>query len=211
MAKKNKYYTVWEGHRPGVYNSWKECQLQIKGYPQAKYKSFESKKEAEKALNGNYWHYAGKPKDKAPINEALLQKVGKPILDSLSVDAACSGNPGTMEYRGVFTHNAKEIFRKGPFKKSTNNIGEFLALVHVLALAKQKGDRRPIYSDSRTAMSWVRNKKVKTTLKRSQINADSFELVDRALTWLQNNSYANPILKWETKAWGEIPADFGRK
>ncbi|WP_124979246.1 ribonuclease H1 domain-containing protein [Nonlabens xiamenensis] len=211
MAKTKKYYVVWEGHRPGIYDSWKECQLQIKGYPQAKYKSFSTKKEAETAINSNYWSYAGKKKQATQPDPALVGKVGMPIMDSLSVDAACSGNPGTMEYRGVLTHNGQEIFRKGPFKKSTNNIGEFLALVHVLALAKKKGDSRPIYSDSRTAMSWVRKKAVKTTLERNSSNADSFELIDRALTWLKNNSYSNPILKWETKAWGEIPADFGRK
>ncbi|MGB5982927.1 MAG: ribonuclease H family protein [Nonlabens sp.] len=209
MANK-KFYTVWEGHNIGVYDSWKECQRQIKNYPAAKYKSFPTKKAAEEALNGNYWKHVGKAKVKQTDGE-LRKKVGEPIANSLSVDAACSGNPGTMEYRGVYTHNAKEIFRKGPFKKSTNNIGEFLALVHVLALAKKNNDTRPIYSDSRTAMSWVRKKAVKTTLKKSTINADSFELMDRALHWLKNNSYSNQILKWETKAWGEIPADFGRK
>jgi ribonuclease HI len=209
MASK-KFYTVWEGHRPGVYSSWKECQLQIKNYPAAKYKSFPTKKIAEEALDSNYWSHVGKKKD-ASADPELRKKVGEPIMNSLSVDAACSGNPGTMEYRGVFTHNAKEIFRKGPYKKSTNNIGEFLALVHVLALAKQNNDTRPIYSDSKTAMSWVRKKQVKTTLKRSKINEDSFALMDRALLWVQNNSFQNKILKWETKAWGEIPADFGRK
>jgi ribonuclease HI len=211
MAKKQKYYVVWDGHRPGIYNSWKECQLHIKGYPAAKYKSFDSKETATEAFNGNYWEYAGKKKVAPAVDQNLLAKVGQPVKNSLSVDAACSGNPGTMEYRGVYTHNAKEIFRKGPFKKSTNNIGEFLALVHILALAKQNGDSRPIYSDSRTAMSWVRKKTVKTTLKPTAVNKDSFELIDRALSWLKNNSFPNKILKWETKAWGEIPADFGRK
>ncbi|AZQ43376.1 ribonuclease H1 domain-containing protein [Nonlabens ponticola] len=210
MATKNKFYTVWDGHTPGVYSSWKDCQIQIKNYLGAKYKGFPTKEAATEALNGNYWEHVGKQK-KAAINKELLKKVGAPIMNSISVDAACSGNPGTMEYRGVLTHNKKEIFKMGPYQHSTNNIGEFLALVHILALAKRKGDKRPIYSDSRTAMSWVRNKKVKTTLKPNARNQDSFELVERALAWLQTNSYENPILKWETKAWGEIPADFGRK
>jgi ribonuclease HI len=209
MASKQKFYTVWEGHRPGVYDSWTKCQLQIKNYPQAKYKSFATREQAEEALSGNYWKYVGA---KAKTQKRDLSRISNgPILDSISVDAACSGNPGTMEYRGVLTHNAKQIFRKGPFQKSTNNIGEFLALVHVLALCKKNGDARPIYSDSRTAMSWVRNKKVKTTLKPSKANQDSFALMDRAINWLEANSYSNKILKWETKAWGEIPADFGRK
>ncbi|MGB3590632.1 MAG: ribonuclease H family protein [Nonlabens sp.] len=209
MASK-KFYTVWEGHQPGVYDSWKECQRQIKNYPQAKFKSFPSVKAAQEALEGNYWSYVGK-KEAKEVDPKLVKKVGEPILNSISVDAACSGNPGTMEYRGVLTSNKQQIFRKGPYKQSTNNIGEFLALVHVLALCKKNGDTRPIYSDSRTAMSWVRNKKVKTTLKPNAVNADSFEMINRALYWLKNNSYKNAVLKWETRAWGEIPADFGRK
>ena len=133
-------------------------------------------------------------------------------MNSLSVDAACSGNPGKLEYRGVFTSDAAEIFRQGPFQDGTNNIGEFLAIVHALALLKKKGDgERCIYTDSRTAMSWVRKKKANTQLKRTRRNATVFELIQRAEDWLKSNSYTNPILKWDTENWGEIPADFGRK
>ena len=117
-----------------------------------------------------------------------------------------------MEYRGVDTKTVYEFFRQGPFQRGTNNIGEFLALVHALAYLKKEGkDSLVIYTDSRTAMSWVRNKKVKTTLKKTGQNAILFELMDRGITWLKNNSYKNPIIKWDTKSWGEIPADFGRK
>jgi ribonuclease HI len=35
--------------------------------------------------------------------------------------------------------------------------------------------------------------------------------MERAEKWLLSNEFSNEILKWETKAWGEIPADFGRK
>ena len=128
------------------------------------------------------------------------------------MDAACSGNPGDMEYRGVFTDTGEEIFRQGPFKKGTNNIGEFLAIVHALALLKKMGDeQRIIYTDSRTALAWIRNKKVKTVLKKDRSNAIIFELIARAIKWLENNTYKNQIIKWNTKEWGEIPADFGRK
>jgi len=131
--------------------------------------------------------------------------------ESISVDAACSGNPGVMEYRGVHTADASEIFRLGPFQHGTNNLGEFLALVHGLALLKRQKSDLPIYSDSRTAMSWVRNKKVKTTIKRTPMNKKMFDLVDRAEIWLHNNTYTTEIIKWDTPNWGEIPADFGRK
>lgn len=211
MAKKRKYYVVWEGHKPGIYKSWADCQKQIKGYPNAKFKSFPSKETAEHAFNNSTYEENITPKGKkAKVNiEAFRHEI---IQDSISVDAACSGNPGIMEYRGVWTNNAKEIFRIGTFQNSTNNIGEFLALIHGLAYLQKEGRYNlPIYSDSRTAMSWVRNRKVKTILKKTESNKDSFELIDRGLKWLKENSFKNPIIKWETKKWGEIPADFGRK
>ena len=46
---------------------------------------------------------------------------------------------------------------------------------------------------------------------RNNKNKGLFELIDRALVWLKENTYTTTIVKWETKAWGEIPADFGRK
>jgi ribonuclease HI len=117
-----------------------------------------------------------------------------------------------MEYRGVLTHNKQEIFLKGPFKRGTNNIGEFLALVHGIALLKSKNKEEiPIYSDSRIAMSWIKQKRCKTNLTFDASNKDLLELIKRAENWLKENTFKNPILKWETKAWGEIPADFGRK
>ena len=145
------------------------------------------------------------------LSSSEKNKYGSPNLESISVDAACSGNPGKMEYRGVLTHNKKEIFRKGPYERGTNNIGEFLALVHGLAHLKQQGSTIPIYSDSRTAMAWVRKKKHNSKHPRSTKNTELYGLVDRAEKWLRTNTYPNEILKWPTKEWGEIPADFGRK
>ena len=86
-----------------------------------------------------------------------------------------------------------------------------LAIVHGLALLKNKGFDMPIYSDSANAISWVRQKKCKTKLPRTPETEELFLLIERAEKWLQGNTYTTRILKWETKEWGEIPADFGRK
>jgi ribonuclease HI len=211
MSKK-KFYVVWKGRKPGIFSSWNVCKRQIDGFEGAQYKSFLSLDEAELAFTKTFEDYKGKKSTPKKIAPSELQKYGSPNLESISVDAACSGNPGKMEYRGVLTHNKKEIFRKGPYKKGTNNIGEFLALVHGIALlkSKQKEDI-PIYSDSKIAMSWIRQKKCKTNMHFDASNKDLLELIKRAEKWLRENTYKNPILKWQTKAWGEIPADFGRK
>lgn len=204
---KTKFYTVWSGKTPGVYASWKACEEQVKGVEGAKYKSFDTREEAEKALQGNYWQFVKPKLDKtaAPAQQAQI------IADSLAVDAACSGNPGDMEYRGVYVKTGQQIFIQGLYKEATNNIGEFLAIVHGLALLKQKGSNMPIYSDSVTAQAWVKAKKCKTKLERTPQNAAVFERIEAAERWLQNNTYTTKILKWDTPKWGEIPADFGRK
>ena len=211
MSKK-KFYVVWKGKKPGIYSSWSVCKNQIDGFEGAQYKSFVDIDEAEEAFSKQYEDYKGKNTKKPKLTASEIEKYGAPILESISVDAACSGNPGDLEYRGVLTHNKKEIFKKGPFKQGTNNIGEFLALVHGIALLKSKKQETiPIYSDSKIAMSWIRQKKCKTNIHFNDSNKELLELIKRAENWLQNNSFKNPILKWETKAWGEIPADFGRK
>ena len=210
MAKKKKYYVVWEGNEPGIYDSWASCQLQIKGYPNARYKSFKTKEEALDAYGGIAHDFIGKNKK---VKKIYSEDARKDIVwESIAVDAACSGNPGVMEYRGVDTKTGMEIFRMGPFQYGTNNVGEFLALVHGLAQLKKEGKHDlPIYSDSRIAIGWVKKKVVNTKLKRIRANEPMFHLVARGLKWLKTNSYKNPILKWNTKEWGEIPADFGRK
>lgn len=210
--KKKKYYTVWKGYHTGVFETWDDCKAQINDFEGAQYKSFETFDAAKKALKGNYKDYIGKSKKfKSELSEVQLEKIGQPNYNSISVDAASSGNPGKMEYRGVDTKTKKQLFKQGPFEEGTNNIGEFLAIVHGLAVLKQKNSNRIIYTDSKTAMSWVKKKICNTKLEQSDKNKELFELVNRAVTWLKTNSYTTAIVKWETKAWGEIPADFGRK
>ncbi len=206
MAKE-KYYVVWKGITPGVYDSWIACKRQIDGFEGALYKSFASKELATEAYYNGPWDYIGKNN----VKKTLASAQGNFIRDSLAVDAACSGNPGKMEYRGVYIGTGEEIFKVGPYEKGTNNIGEFLAIVHALALLKNNHLQIPIYSDSANAILWVKNKKCKTKLEPCEANAVLFDLIDRAEKWLANNTYTTPVLKWETRNWGEIPADFGRK
>lgn len=214
MAKKKaKFYVVWEGVTPGIYDNWAACQAQIKGYPNARFKSFPSRIAAEQAYNAGSADYIGQNKTGSALFKAPEKQLSRPtpILPSLSVDAACSGNPGRLEYQGVDTESGIRIFHMGPFPIGTVNLGEFLALVHGLAYLKQKNSTMPIYTDSKTAMAWVRNKAIKTTMQRKPSNQRLFSLTDRAVYWLKNNDYQTQIIKWPTEEWGEIPADFGRK
>lgn len=128
-----------------------------------------------------------------------------------AVDAACSGNPGPMEYQCIDLATGEQVFHFGPMQ-GTNNIGEFLAIVHALALMEQKGIKdKLIYSDSYNAILWVNKKKCKTKLERNAKTAGLYNIIARAEHWLLTHNITTPIMKWETKQWGEIPADFGRK
>ncbi len=210
--KKKKYYTVWKGHHTGVFETWNDCKAQIKDFEGAQYKSFATFDAAKAALKGNYFDFIGKNKTfKSELSVLQLKKIGQPNLNSIAVDAASSGNPGIMEYRGVDTKTKRQLFIQGPFAQGTNNLGEFLALVHGLGFLKKHNSNLILYTDSRTAMSWVRKKTCNSKLKRNEKNKPVYDLVDRAVQWLKDNDYDTTIVKWETKAWGEIPADFGRK
>lgn len=207
MAKKVKFYAVWSGREKGVFSSWDDCKKQVDGFEGAQYKSFESKTEAEVALKKNYYAVVN-PK---PSTSQLSIKQPSPTIAAWAVDAAWNTKSGDMEYQGVDLQTRTLVFKKGPFFDGTNNIGEFLAIVHALALLKKHNSDVPIFSDSKTAISWVKAKKANTKLESTSRNSELFELIERAEAWLKDNNYKNKILKWETKWWGENPADFGRK
>lgn len=203
---KKKFYTVWNGLTPGVYDSWEACKQEIHGVPNARYKSYATREEALDALHQGYVS----PQTPKPLVRPTTGNAPY-IIDSVAVDAACSGNPGKVEYRGVSVKDGTQLFKVGPLEEGTNNIGEFLALVHALAFLEKQNCPLPIYSDSRNAIAWVKHKKCKTQLAPSPLNKPLFNLIERAEYWLQTHAYTNQILKWETALWGEIPADFGRK
>ena len=210
MGVRRKFYVVWQGLSPGIYDTWDECKAQVEGFAGARYKSFNSIEEATAAFRGSY-------EDQATLLIAMAGRRGseRPVEiapGAWAVDGACSGVPGPMEYRGVEIATGRELFHVGPYVGGTNNIAEYLALVHALALLDRVGDHsRPIYSDSVTALSWLRRRGSNTKLERTEANRVVFELLERANRWVMTHAFQNPVLKWNTEEWGEIPADFGRK
>lgn len=209
MAKQ-KFYVVWRGRKPGVYDTWDECREQILGFKDAAYKSFPTKREADEAYGASSRNYIGKSSSE-PASPTQLRQYGNPVWDSICVDAACDTTTGLMEYQGIHLKTQRLLFHQGPYKGGTNNIGEFLAIVHALSYCAKHKLTIPIYSDSRTALVWAGDKKAKTKLVKTSANKNLFDLIERAERWLKNNPYSNKVLKWETNAWGENPADFGRK
>jgi ribonuclease HI len=200
-----KYYVVWVGRRPGVFSRWADCDAQVTGFPGARFKAFENRAAAEQALEAGYAAFAA-PKAQIPTPEIPAE-----ALESYAVDAACNGSPGNLEYRCVKIGDRTEVFHQGPFTDGTNNIGEFLAIVHALALFKKQAIVAPLYSDSRIALSWIAAQTCRTNLVRTARNETVFQLIARAEIWLRDNEWNTPLRLWRTSKWGENPADFGRK
>ncbi len=203
-----KYYVVWCGRKTGVFRSWAECKAQIDEFPGAKYKSFNNFLDAEEAFDKGFQGW--QPKVNATPEKCDDLGI-RPIAESIAVDASCMGNPGKMEYRGVFVATGQEVFHSKVYPQGTNNIGEFLAIVHCLAWQKKNNLNYPIYSDSVNAQLWIKAKRCKSKLERTAVTAELFDVITRAELWLQNNDFRVPIFKWRTELWGEIPADFNRK
>jgi len=212
--EKRKFYVVWEGREPGIYDSWEDCLEQVEGFPGAKYKSYSSQLAATEAFRGD-------PREQLAIARRLAKHIGMKVdytifpgirPEAIAVDGACSKNPGPMEYRGVRVADGCEIFKVGPIEGGTNNIGEYLAIIHAAALLAKAGDTAtPIYSDSRTALSWIRRGHSNTKLIPDAGNARLMQILARADAWIATHRIPNPLLKWDTDSWGENPADFGRK
>ena len=205
---KRKYYVVWKGNTPGVYDNWEECKKAVEGFQGALYKGFADKASAEAAFAEGFTGFDKTASNKSPLT-SNLSPLTSPLSPAIAVDAACSGNPGKMEYQGVWVDfgsappTVVTLFKSPVFENGTKTIGEFLAIVHALALCWQQG---------------VREKHCKTKLEPNDKNDYLFELIDRAEKWLcdndnwmKENSLVVPVLKWKTEIWGEIPADYGRK
>ncbi len=224
-TRRHKWYVVWVGQEPGVYDSWSDCREQIANYPGARYKSFDTQDEAVQAYRGRMEDHlnlvrqivlhAPRPKAIEPGGPKDYSQIPGIRLDAIAVDGACAGNPGVMEYRAVRVADGAELFRIGSRGNliGTNNIAEYVGMIHLAAMLAAKGDfTTPIYTDSRNTFAWLRRGHSKTTLERNRRTAPALDLLARADAWLAaNGPIRNPILKWNTELWGEIPADFGRK
>jgi ribonuclease HI len=203
MSKGKKYYVVLRGRKTGIFETWDDCKEQIHGFEQAQYKSFKTLTDAEQVFQQGFF-----PKSEAKTLRAQPVSCEKPQKNGICVDAACSVEKQVMEYRGIFLETRKVLFHRGPYDGGTNNIGEFLAIVHAMAYMQKNGIFYPIYTDSKTAITWVEKKKINTKIDPGpKVKI----LIDKAIHWLYSNEQKYVILKWNTSLWGEIPADFGRK
>jgi ribonuclease HI len=198
MAKQ-KFYTVWVGRNTGVFDTWEQCKAQIHEFPKAKYKSFGTKNLAEEAF-ANAAEY---------INEANQNETEspEPIAESICVHSyAISQN--IIGYAGYHTSAGDNYFKFENIETNHIHLADFVGLVHALAYCKEKSLALPIYSNSQNAINAIET----ININRLQINPNTISqqaqnLINRAIQFLQNNTYINPILAWQTKNWGVMQSN----
>lgn len=205
-----KFYVVWKGKKRGVFDTWDECKLSVQGVPGAKFKSFGSKARAEAEFKGTTLM---PPKEDTAVTEEGYKFDTTDM--AIAVDGACSGTRG--EYRGVLLPSKAEVFRGGPWEHCTNNVMEYLAVIRGIRWMSNRGIRIPIYTDSRTALKWIRDDPEHTcrTTHEPPADSDVADEIRRSRRWLRTRADRAKLIaclrKWDTEALGEIPADFNRK
>lgn len=190
-----KYYAVKSGRVPGIYNSWEDCKEQTDKYKGAIFKSFSDPAEANEFMFGN-----------EKSDDSIRYEI-----ESINCDGSYSSSTGIMEFNVKDTKTGELLINKSYFS-GTNNLAEFLAVVNAIEYLKQNNLRKKIiYTDSVTAMAWVRDKTVNTNFDTT-LDFNLENDIKEALEYLQKEpSYNYTIKKWDTINWGEIPSDFGRK
>lgn len=204
-----QFYGVWVGRKPGIYTTWPDCQAQTSGYSGAKFMKLNAKTMEE--AQAEYDRLA----EGHNISKAIKKEtsVSKAQDDVLTVDGASNGTH--CEYQAVWHPSREQAFASKRFENGTNNIAEFLGLVHAIKYLMEHNKPLKVYTDSVTAMAWIRDKKANTTAHLTgKATNELTQLITEAEQFLQQNAAIlnkAEILKWDTKHWGEIPADYGRK
>jgi ribonuclease HI len=146
-----KYYVVWKGREPGVYDNWEACKRQVEGFKSPLYKAFVSLPAAEEAFRKGSQDYL-KSKDH-PMQMIFDALYGSPIIPSIAVDGACSGKTKQAEYQ-EWIPKPNNVYFIGSFSEGTNNLMEFLAWYMLWRIANVIIWMCLFYTDSATAMKW---------------------------------------------------------
>lgn len=174
-----KFYAVVNGRRPGIYGTWfgaEGAEAQVNGFPNAVYKGFPSRNEAER------WYRQRTAAGVAPQGESLAAAEDQPIAvhptqivadpasyaqDQVSrddptspdaqvleasqvviyTDGGCLGNPGRGGYGAVLLAGAQRKELSGGYAYTTNNRMELMACIVALQALKQPA-RVALFSDS---------------------------------------------------------------
>ncbi|WP_129646253.1 ribonuclease H1 domain-containing protein [Peristeroidobacter agariperforans] len=134
-----KFYVVWAGRQTGVFTDWATTHRQVDRFAGARYKSFATRAEAERAFAG------GAPRStfvrraaNKPSEQASVQAGPSPFDLQIYCDGACDPNPGRAG-SGLAVYRNGELAQlwHGLYNPAgTNNIAELNALHRALEMAE---------------------------------------------------------------------------
>lgn len=194
----SKYYVVWRGHSPGIYENWNACKAQVKGFKYSYYRVFPTFKSANEAFGLSLTEFKRRQQFKEntfnlrPNSIVVSSKYEEKNMETVFT-AFKVGDPPEI------------LFRTAICGKSTHNIVQFLALAASIKYCYENGLKSPIYSDNPVALKWIRDRKINSQVIRSDRNQEVFDLVDEAIYWLNCNSYNNQLIEWDVEKHGYLP------
>ena len=145
MAKK-KFYVVWRGRETGIFTDWPRCQRSVEKFPDARYKSFPSRAEAEAAFKGGNpgrAAYASRPAVKKTAAAAASTPAAGDFQMQVYCDGGCEPNPGEAG-SGMAVYrdgNLSELWYGLYNPQGTNNTAELNALYQSLKVAAAAVDQ----------------------------------------------------------------------
>ena len=158
MSKKKKYYAVARGRMPGIYDEWygpRGAEVQIRGFPGARYKGFISLEEAktwlDKLLEDRFLKKA--PDRQADPPGSRKKSANRPLPQkektvTIYTDGGCLNNPGPGGYGAVIIDGEKRREFSGGVRLTTNNRMELTACIVALKAIPPKSSVI-LYSDSK--------------------------------------------------------------
>jgi len=139
---------------------------------------------------------------------AHIKPVGGWCVDASTIIT----NSGPSEYRCIDI-KTKEIIFSTKIGFASNNMAEFLALMQALILSDSLKVSTTIFIDSWIAIAWFKNKRCYSRITLDDRTRDVYELIAECIDWLKKNKHRklNTVILWQTRQWGQIPADYNRK
>lgn len=188
-----KYYAVKQGRKPGIYQSWAECQEQVNGYPNAIFKGFSTLEEAEVFVNNCNSNRQVPRKDQSRICRELVAYVDGSYLDG-------AFSYGCVIFDGENIKEFKESFIKHPDSSMRNVAGELKGARKAIQYALEtNATSLDIYYDYQGIESWA-NKTWKANLVATKSYRNYVEKAREKLTINFHKVKGHSGDKWNERA-----------
>lgn len=154
-------YSINKGFKPGLYDNWKDCEKNVKGYPGAKFKKFKDKKDAEYFLiNGQ-----DPPKHKENTNEIKNNKNTEKYQIPKGINVFTDGSRILKENNfyggyGIYFGDNDKRNKSEPYTDGeiTNNRAELFAILESLNILEKEIEEKKIiniFTDSEYSLKSV--------------------------------------------------------